>query len=285
MSVKKQKLLLTIIVMPLLCLFSVGLSADAPELVQEGPEIESPFRLKTIVLDAGHGGRDPGKVSPWRVEEKDINLAIVFKLSALIHEKTEYEVYLTRSTDRWVSLADRARLANRFPADQTLFISIHCNAHTDRSVHGLESYIFNLKATDKLAARLARWENAEEIANPIDFIVNNLYQRGSEKYSWAAARIVQSVLVSDLKIRNRNQNAPDKLVRRAPFRVLVDTKMPALLIELGYLSNRAEHEKLNSAAYQDKVAKALLTSIQQFDQSIREAPKNGNMAGLPSLDR
>ena len=130
----------------------------------------------------------------------------------------------------------------------------------------MESYIFNLQATDKFAAQLAKWENREEVVSPVDFIFINLHKRGVEKYSWEAARIVQSVLVSHLGARNRNRSAPDKMVRRAPFRVLVDTQMPALLVELGYLSNKSEYKKLNSPTYQDKVANALLRAIQQFDQ-------------------
>lgn len=273
MTLKQQSLISAAMV--LLCVSATELSA------QTTSDIKSPFRLKTIVLDAGHGGRDPGNVGPGREKEKDINLAITRRLAALIREKTAYQVYLTRSADCWISLADRAYFANQFPADQTLFISIHCNSHPDAHVHGLESYIFSLQATDKFAAKLAQWENDEEVVSPVDFIVNNLYQRGSEKYSWEASRIVQSVLVSHLKARNRNRNAPDKMVRRAPFRVLVDTKMPALLVELGYLSNSTEYKKLNSLAYQNKVANALLTSIQQFDQTTRKPMKNRVAVRLP----
>jgi N-acetylmuramoyl-L-alanine amidase len=222
------------------------------------------------VLDAGHGGRDPGNVGPGRENEKDINLAITRKLAALIREKTTYDVYLTRSGDRWISLADRAHFANQFPSSQTLFISIHCNSHPNSHVHGLESYIFNLKATDKFAEELAKWENDEEVVSPVDFIISNLYKRGVEKYSWEAARIVQSVLVSHLGARNRNRSAPDKMVRRAPFRVLVNTNMPAFLVELGYLTNKAEYKKLSSPTYQDKVVSALLRSIQQFDQATQD---------------
>ena len=279
MTIKKRKF--PIVITVLVCISTIGLSADTIEPIREATEIKPPFRLKTIVLDSGHGGRDPGKVSPWGTNEKDINLAIALKLAALIREKIQYEVYLTRSTDRWISLAGRARFANQFTADQTLFISIRCNSHTNTHVHGLESYIFNLQATDKLAAKLVQWENAAEIVNPVDFIVNNLYQRGSEKYSWEATRIVQSVLMSHLKTRDRNRNAPDKLVRRAPFRVLVDTKMPALLVELGYLSNRVEHKKLSSLAHQERIADALLTSIQQFDKVTQESAKDSKTARLP----
>lgn len=267
MTVIRKSLILAAMV--LLSVSATELSVSASKSAQPTTKTQSPFRLSTIVLDAGHGGRDPGNVGPGREDEKDINLAITLKLAALIREKTAYEVRLTRSADRWISLKNRALLANQSPASQTLFISIHCNSHSDARVHGLESYIFNLQATDKFAAALAKWENDEEVVTPIDFIINNLHKRGVEKYSWEAARIVQSVLVSHLGARDRNRSAPDKMVRRAPFRVLVDTRMPALLVELGYLSNKAEYKKLNSPTYQDKVTNALLQSIQQFDQSTQ----------------
>ncbi len=248
-------------------------STSASKSAESPTNVKAPFRLTAVVLDAGHGGRDPGNVGPGRKKEKDINLAITHKLAALIRKKTAYEVHLTRSTDRWISLTERARIANELPPRQTLFISIHCNSHPDSRVHGLESYIFNLQATDKFAADLAKWENDEEVVSPVDFIINNLHKRGVDKYSWEAARIVQSVLVSQLGTRNRNRIAPDRMVRQAPFRVLVDTRMPALLVELGYLTNKAEYNKLSSARYQDKVANALLEAIQQFDQATQEVDK------------
>ena len=268
MTVTQKSLILTAIV--LLSASITGFPENVSKSTQSTTEVKSPFRLKTIVLDAGHGGRDPGNVGPGREDEKDINLVITRKLAALIREKTVYDVHLTRSSDRWISLTDRARFANQFPARETLFISIHCNSHFNSRVHGLESYIFNLQATDKFAEALAKWENDTEDINPVDFIVSNLYKRGVEKYSWEAARIVQSVLVSHLGARNRNRSAPDKMVRRAPFRVLVDAKMPALLVELGYLSNKAEYKKLSSPTYQDRVVNALLRSIQQFDQATQD---------------
>lgn len=98
MTIKKWKF--PIVITVLVCISTIGLSVDTIEPIREATEIKPPFRLKTIVLDSGHGGRDPGKVSPWGANEKDINLAIALKLAALIREKTQYEVYLTRSTDR-----------------------------------------------------------------------------------------------------------------------------------------------------------------------------------------
>lgn len=268
MTVTQKSLILVV----MLCLFvsTTGLSTDASKSAEPTIKTKSSFHLSTIVLDAGHGGRDPGNVGRGREDEKDINLAITRKLAALIREKTTYDVRLTRSDDRWISLTERAGIANESPASETLFISIHCNSHSDSRVHGLESYIFNLQATDKFAEDLAKWENDVEVVSPVDFIINNLHKRSVEKYSWEAARVIQSVLVSHLGARDRNRSAPDKMVRRAPFRVLVDTRMPALLVELGYLSNRTEYKKLSSPTYQDKVANALLRSIQRFDRATQD---------------
>lgn len=268
MTVTQKSLILVVILF--LSVSTTGLSTDASKSAEPTITTKSSFHLSTIVLDAGHGGRDPGNVGRGREKEKDINLAITRKLAALIREKTTYDVHLTRSDDRWISLTGRASIANQYPADQTLFISIHCNSHSDSRVHGLESYIFNLQATDKFAEDLAKWENNKEVVSPVDFIINNLHKRSVEKYSWEAARVIQSVLVSHLGARDRNRSARDKMVRRAPFRVLVDTKMPALLVELGYLSNRAEYKKLSSPTYQDKVANALLRSIQQFNRATQD---------------
>ncbi len=261
----------------LIIFLCVSVARSTPdESSRENQGNQSVFSLKTIVIDPGHGGSDPGNVTRRKTLEKNVNLSICLKFAKLLRSQTEYEVFLTRTTDRWISLADRANLANQFPANQTFFISIHCNSHPNPNIHGLESYIFNLRPTDQLAARLAKRENAEENINPINFIVKNLHQRGREKYSWEATRIVQSVISSQLKSRNRNRNARDKLVRRAPFRVLADTNMPATLVELGYLTHQEEHRKLTSSAYQDRVANSLVASIRQFDQVTQQLAKKAN---------
>ncbi|MFB3041534.1 MAG: N-acetylmuramoyl-L-alanine amidase [Candidatus Poribacteria bacterium] len=261
----------------LIIFLCVSVARSTPdESSRENQGNQSVFSLKTIVIDPGHGGSDPGNVTRRKTLEKNVNLSICLKFAKLLRSQTEYEVFLTRTTDRWISLADRANLANQFPANQTFFISIHCNSHPNPNIHGLESYIFNLRPTDQLAARLAKRENAEENINPINFIVKNLHQRGRERYSWEATRIVQSVISSQLKSRNRNRNARDKHVRRAPFRVLADTNMPATLVELGYLTHQEEHRKLTSSAYQDRVANSLLASIRQFDQVTQQLAKKAN---------
>ena len=226
---------------------------------------KSPYTLKTVVIDPGHGGKDSGCSSPWKTKEKNVTLAIGLKLAEVL-KRNQYKVYLTRTTDQFVSLPKRVQLANKYPPDQTLFISIHCNAHSDRRIHGIESYIFDLLPTDEHAATLAERENAEAQVDLIHFIESSLHKRGSEKFSWEAAKTTQSILVSKLNVKDRNVNAPDGAVKRAPFRVLADTKMPAILIELGFLSNRSEHGQLTSSKRQQQIAEAVALAVKKFDQ-------------------
>ena len=229
---------------------------------------KSPYTLKTIVIDPGHGGKDSGCSSPWKTKEKNVTLAIGLKLAEVL-KRNQYKVYLTRTTDQFVSLPKRVQLANKYPPDQTLFISIHCNAHSDRRIHGIESYIFDLLPTDEHAATLAERENAEAEVDLIHFIESSLHKRGSEKFSWEAAKTTQSILVSKLNVKDRNVNAPDGAVKRAPFRVLADTKMPAILIELGFLSNRSEHGQLTSSKRQQQIAEAVALAVKKFDRQTR----------------
>lgn len=235
------------------------------------------YNLEYIIIDAGHGGKDPGYVSSWDVYEKDIVLALAKRLAALANSKTNYTIHLTRETDERLTLQKRTEIANQFPADKSLFISIHCNSSSYPQVRGLETYIFDVKASDEMAARVAARENADEVINPIEFIVSSLRHRGNEKYNWEAAYQAQSTLVKRLKVRNRNTVSRDRKVMRAPFRVLAYTDMPAILIEIGFLSNQKEQKKLQSSKYQQQIAEALLEAIVTYDK-ITETWANGKVA-------
>ena len=123
--------------------------------------VKPSYKLKTVVIDPGHGGRDTGCISPWKTTEKTVTLAISLKLYQEL-KKSKYAVHLTRDTDRYVSLPERVQIANAYPPDQTLFVSIHCNAHNNQKIFGMESYIFDLQPSDERAANLAARENEGE---------------------------------------------------------------------------------------------------------------------------
>ncbi len=217
------------------------------------------FELKYVVIDPGHGGKDPGCVNRWGAREKEINLKVALLLKEMIQKEGIYQVYLTREDDRKLSLSERAERANKFPANRTLFISLHCNSSPNGKGEGVETYVFDLEASDKFAEQVAARENAEETVDPLKFILNDLRHRSCAPYNDLAARSVQNVLVRTLK-------AGDRKVRKAPLKVLADVKMPAILIEMGFLSNRSEQRKLRTPSYQKLIAEAIYAGIKSFAQ-------------------
>ena len=216
------------------------------------------FELKTIVIDPGHGGRDPG-TSKSGIKEKKVVLDISLKLAKLIEAKSNWRAILTRKSDKFIKLQRRTEIAAQYPADNTIFISIHCNSDPTSLGRGLESYVFDTKASDAAAAALAKRENAEEEMD-LTYILNHCYHVGNEPYSLEAARKIQSSLVKKLKLKDRG-------IRRAPFYVLAGTKMPAVLIELGFISNLYDRKKLQSESFQQSAAEALFDAIKEFDRA------------------
>jgi len=221
-------------------------------------ETTGKFGLKTIIIDPGHGGHDPGAVRRG-IREKQIVLDIATRLEKLIESRSDWNVIMTRDSDEFIALRRRTDIANRSPADSTLFISIHCNAHRRSSGRGLETYLFNMRATDAEAAALAERENASEKMD-LAYILSHCYHVGTEPYSLEAAQKVQSLLVRRLGLRNRG-------VKRAPFYVLAGTKMPAILVELGFVSNYYDRKKLQSSSFRQSAAEALFDAIKYFDEA------------------
>ena len=134
----------------------------------------------------------------------------------------------------------------------------------------MESFKFDLDATDELAAELVERENAQEAVDKFDFMIINLRKRGNEKYTEQVARILQELLVDQLGVKNRNLNASKNIgVRGAPFYVLAWTKMPSILLELGFMSNDVEREKMTAEKYQRRIASALVKGIKKFDRQLQ----------------
>lgn len=231
------------------------------------------FDLKTVVIDPGHGGHDSG-ASRAGIHEKDIVLDVSLRLAELLKSKTDLRVVMTRDTDVFIPLSQRTSIANKYPADSTLFLCIHCNAARSKvGGHGTESYVFNLEATDAEARALASRENEGE---PMDLtiILSHCYHAGTEPYSLDIAKRALKTLTEELDLSNRG-------IRRAPFYVLAGTKMPATLIELAYVSNTSEREKLQSESFRQKAAEALFHSIMDFKgvigKSIAKSKMNGEI--------
>jgi len=222
--------------------------------------------LHTVVIDPGHGGADTGAVSPSGIQEKKLVLSIAKRLRNLMARETSIKTVLTREDDRFVSLSDRAALANSLNAD--LFISIHANATRQRDAFGAEIYFLNLKASDEEAKRSAARENMSlEIEGgagsgagieDLKAIMWDLVQTEIMVESSRFAEILYNRFHAVLPTHGKG-------VRQAPFYVLMGTQMPSILVEVGFLSNRAEAVQLCDAAYQERIAGAIFEAILYYD--------------------
>ncbi len=218
------------------------------------------LKFRRVVVDPGHGGHDTGTIGSGGTREKDVALAIAKKLRTVLTEQG-LEVVLTRETDKFVRLEERARLANVARGD--LFISIHCNSLPQRSIRGIETYTLNL-ASDRYAIRLAARENAssEKGMSDLQFLLADLATRANTEESVRLATQVQSGLISSL--RSKDAKIRDLGTKEALFYVLLGTKMPAILVETGFLSNAEEEKRLDSPGYQEDVARAIASGVQGF---------------------
>lgn len=223
-------------------------------------------RLRTIVLDPGHGGKDPGAIGNSKTNfEKELTLLIVKKLKKKIEDNMNVKVLLTRDKDEFVSLQQRTQFANSNAAN--LFISIHCNAHRNEEVDGIEVYYLSTAKTDEARAVEALenkvvydYEGGEEAVQKYDdlaFILADMAQSEHLEESYQLGMKLQNNLVGDTGSNNRG-------VKQANFYVLRGAFMPAVLVEVGFLSNKAEEKKLIKPSYQDKLVESLFQGIQDF---------------------
>jgi len=212
--------------------------------------------VKTIVIDPGHGGKDPGAMA-FGLKEKDIVLKVAQKLAKHLKETTSYQVVLTRTKDVFIPLEKRTAMANTHKAD--LFISIHVNAHADQTSSGIETYFLNL-ATDADAMRVAALENASSnhSIGELQDILSSLMNNSKIDESSRLARFVQSNLINGLKSTYKPR---DLGVKQAPFYVLIGAEMPAILAELSFITNPAECKLLQDDAHLEKLAKQLAGGI------------------------
>ena len=221
--------------------------------------------VRRIVIDAGHGGKDHGAPGYHKgVAEKDVVLALAKRLAVKLRKELKCEVILTRSTDRYLSLDERTTLANRKRAD--LFISIHANASRNRKAYGVETYFLNL-AKDRASINVAARENATSEKNISDLhtILNSLMKNAKINESSRLAQYVQGSLVANLK--GSYGNIRNKGVKQAPFYVLLGARMPAILVETGFISNKRECKRLANTTYQEKICDGIVKGVKRYIES------------------
>ena len=224
--------------------------------------------LERIVLDPGHGGSETGAIAPGGTNEKDVTLAIARILKRFIEDQLGIRVFLTRDGDSTVSLEERAALANNRKAD--LFVSLHCNASWSKEAHGSETFILSLKSTDTEARKLAFFENTFEEederkqtpaveSDDLKMILWDMAQVEYLKESASLAELVQKEL-------NILLGTKDRGIKQAPFRVLMNVAMPAVLVETAFLSNGQESQMLKNDEFQRKIAYAIFLGIKRYGE-------------------
>jgi N-acetylmuramoyl-L-alanine amidase len=248
---------------------SANKAAPAPTPFTPKPRKQANSK-PVIVLDAGHGGVDPGALGR-KAREKSVTLNFTRELAKQLRKTGKYKVYLTRNRDIYIPLRQRVNIARKHNAD--LFISIHADAIKRKNVRGMSIYTLSETASDKEAAALAKKENQSDIIAGIDFadqppevanILIDLAQRETKNLSVKFANLV----VDNARGKTR---LLDRTHRFAGFRVLKAPDVPSVLIELGFLTNRSDEKQLLSTAWRRKVAGALVNSVNGFFDASRLA--------------
>ena len=224
--------------------------------------------LRRIVVDAGHGGKDPGAVGANGLLEKDVTLAMAKKLAARLEEELDCEVILTRKTDIFIPLEERTAIANKVGAD--LFISIHANASVNRSAQGVETYYLNFSKNDKAAAVAAR-ENGTSIkeVGDLELILFDLMANAKINESSRLASEIQKSLVADLS--RHYSNVKDLGVKQGPFYVLLGATMPSVLVEAAFISNSVEETRLQDGRFHENTASAIVKGVRNYATALNLA--------------
>jgi len=244
--------------------------------------------IRTIVVDPGHGGSETGAIGPGGVQEKELTLLLAQQLASRLQQRLPVRIVMTRSDDTAVALDARPAIANQNKAD--LFVSIHLNSSLGAGAHGAETYFLAERATDPRAESSARQENAGAAAGAaspapgadggegdLQLMLWDLAQSRHLTESQRLANLVQGELNTALQLKDRG-------VKQAPFRVLVGATMPAILVELGFLSNPDEEKKLQDPEYRAELVDALVKAIARYKESAeaRESPAQPSGAPAPA---
>jgi len=243
----------------------ISLRTPVDNSVLELNKVRDRWKLDRIVLDAGHGGKDPGAIGPGHLYEKDVVLDITKRVGALIEKHMpDVNVIYTRKTDKFIPLQERTKIANE--QNGKLFVSIHANSNNSRNPKGFETYLLRpgkTKDAIDVAERensVIRFEDSTDIYKKYDnesLILATMAQSAFMKESEDFASLVQHGLSKNVPSVNRG-------VKQAGFYVLVGASMPNILVEVGFITNPTENHNLKSASYRQKVAEGVFEGIKSF---------------------
>ena len=233
------------------------------------PEVRNTNKRWTVIVDAGHGGIDPGAIGQSGVYEKQLTLQVALKLRDLLKKNPDYKVVMTRDTDVFLSLRERVQVARKSKGD--LFVSVHADSISRADIRGSTVYTLSENASDKEADALAHMNNKSDVIAGVDLeeqddtvqgILIDLAQRETMNFSVKFAKLLlPEISRSGMKVGSRSH-------RFAGFRVLKAPDVPSVLVELGYLSNRTDERIMKSSKGQQKLAKSISNAIDKYFAEI-----------------
>jgi N-acetylmuramoyl-L-alanine amidase len=225
---------------------------------------------RRIVVDAGHGGHDPGTIGRAGLQEKDLVLDVALRLTKLLREELGAEVVMTRATDVFIPLEERTAIANAKGAD--LFLSIHANSSRNARARGIETYFLSF-AKNAHAEGVAARENAISAATLKDLqgLVKAIALNSKIDESHDFAATVQEALVRDLR-RHYGADIVDRGVHTAPFYVLIGANMPSILAEIAFVSHPEEERRLKTPDYRERIARSLLEGVRAYLNALNRTP-------------
>ncbi|MGM0441924.1 MAG: N-acetylmuramoyl-L-alanine amidase family protein, partial [Elusimicrobiota bacterium] len=224
--------------------------------------------VELIVIDPGHGGKDPGAIGPLGTKEKDIVLNIAKKAAQKIRDELNLRVILTRNRDTFIPLAKRVNIANKKEAD--IFVSIHCNASFNPDSEGFETYFLSTDASDEEAEAVASRENAvmamERNISDNSKVENILWSLTMNQFMNESSELCSFINQKTIN----NINLRDRGVKQAGFYVLKGARMPGVLLETAFISNKNEEKKLRQESFQEKIADGLKNSIKEYSKWLEK---------------
>jgi N-acetylmuramoyl-L-alanine amidase len=221
--------------------------------------------VSRIVIDPGHGGRDPGAGGNG-IKEAELTLDIALRLEKLLQKEQGIEVILTRRTDVYVDLDERTAIANRESAD--LFLSIHANAARNTAAHGVETYYLSFASSPDAEAVAARENSASTRAmHNLPDIIKSIALNNKLDESRDLAAMVQEAMVT--RMRGSKKDLRNLGVKKAPFVVLIGAGMPSVLAEVSFLTNRPEAQLLKSSGYKQRIAESLHEAVMKYRRALK----------------
>lgn len=241
---------------------SAAVAASSAAGVNIPDKLEVGAGRKKIVVDAGHGGKDPGGKKLFGLKEKELNLLVARELYELLKGEENFDVMLTRGTDEFIPLADRSVMANNFKAD--IFISIHANASRDRREKGFEIYFMSEKASDPWAAEVADFENSviglEDGGGQADPAAMLLHSMARNEYLNEGSRLA-GLVTAEMEKRTPFVN---RGVKQAAFYVLRGTYSPGILVEMGFMTNSSDQKNMNDRKVRVKIANSIYKAVLKY---------------------